>query len=126
MAAAIFGRPTRAWATCTFSWAAPRFKPHLKFSQCAQERNRPSDQPSRRSNSAISRSQRYWAAFNWPASSVICASRAASVASRPWVRGVNDAPSMGASGSTVWISSSLRRSGARIIFLCVIYSFFFK
>ena len=35
-----------------------RSNPHLKFSQCAQERNAPSDQPLRRSNSAIKHSQR--------------------------------------------------------------------
>jgi hypothetical protein len=55
MAAAIFGKPASAWATRTFSRAASKFRPTLKFSQCAQDGNFPSAQPLRRSNSPIRR-----------------------------------------------------------------------
>ncbi len=58
MAAAIFGNPGSACATRSFSRAAPRLTPHLKFSQCAQECKNPSAQPLRRSYSAMSISQR--------------------------------------------------------------------
>src|ERR1700691_5031338 len=84
MQAEITGSFSSACATRTFSRAAPKFRPHLKFSQCAHEASSPPPQPPRRSNSRINRSQRYWAAFKCPHSSVICpssSSRASSEAS---------------------------------------------
>jgi len=72
------GKAPSACATRTFSRAAPKFRPHLKFSQCAQEASLPSPQPSLRSNSAMSISQRYWAALSCPARAVICASSSSS------------------------------------------------
>ena len=42
-----------ALATRTFSRAAPRSSPHFQLSQCAHDCVAPSDQPLRRSNSAI-------------------------------------------------------------------------
>src|SRR5690606_579636 len=75
--AEILGSASRARATRTFSRAAPRSIPHFQLSQCAHDCVEPSAQPSRRSNSAIRTSQRWLAAFRWPASSVICASSSA-------------------------------------------------
>ena len=54
----IFGRDSMARATRTFSRAAPRSSPHFQLSQCAHDCVAPSDQPLRRSNSAIKTSQR--------------------------------------------------------------------
>jgi len=63
MAAPMSGNFSSAWATRTFSRAAPRLMPHFQLSQCAQDCVTESDQPWRRSNSAISASQRRLAAL---------------------------------------------------------------
>ena len=68
------GKSTSACATRTFSRAAPRLSPQLKFSQCAHEAEPArSDHPSaRRSNSRNEASASgHCAAFRCPASSVI-------------------------------------------------------
>jgi hypothetical protein len=50
------------------SRAAPIAMPHFQFSQWAQDCVALSDQPLRRSNSATSISQRWFAALMWPVS----------------------------------------------------------
>ena len=54
IAAEIFGNDSSACATRTFSRAAPIPSPHFQFNQCAHDCVAPSDQPFRRSNSAMS------------------------------------------------------------------------
>lgn len=51
--AEIRGSPASALATRTFSRAAPRSSPVRQLSQCAHERQAPSFQPLRSSNSRI-------------------------------------------------------------------------
>jgi hypothetical protein len=50
MAALTSGNPPRAWATRTFSRAAPRPRPMRQLSQCAQEWALASLQPAHASN----------------------------------------------------------------------------
>ena len=68
MAAEILGSFSSARAARTFSRAAPRAMPHFQLSQWAQDCVAPSDQPVRRSNSAIRTRKRWLAALMWPAS----------------------------------------------------------
>jgi hypothetical protein len=65
------GSPASARATRTFSRAAPRSSPVRQLSQCAQERQPPSFQPFRSSNSRIITRSWYVAAWMWAESSAI-------------------------------------------------------